>query len=116
MKQARQSIFFQRVETADIDNAVADRFFIVEFQSSDVQQHPTDRLGDQRHIQNLASRSSLIEANLIPKNRLAYPGRSLDDIQTAAEEAAVQNIVQAFYPGKHPSKWPNLATHDFPRL
>ncbi len=89
MQQTRQPIFFQRVEATDIEDAVADRSFIVKFQVSDIQQHPTDSLGDQRHVQNLASRRSLIEANLIPENRLADSGRSFDDIQTASEEAAV---------------------------
>src|ERR1700722_8694157 len=116
MEQACQPIFFQRVETTDVEDAVADRSFIVKIQASDIQQHPTDCLGDQRHIQNLASSCSLIEANLIPENRLADAGRSFDDIQTASEEAAIQNIVEAFNPAKRPPERPNVTTHGFPQI
>jgi hypothetical protein len=58
----------------------------------------------------------LIEANLIPENRFADSRRSFDYVQTASEETAVQNIVEAFNPGKYTPKRPNIATHGFPQI
>src|ERR1700737_5387235 len=102
MEQPVQAFFLQGVETTDVDDAVADLAFIEEGQAFYVKQHAADRFGNQGDIKDVASFFCLIEANLIPKDSFTDSGRAFDDVQAAAKEAALENVVETFYAGGPP--------------
>src|ERR1700682_1135899 len=116
MEQPVQAFFLQGVETTDVDDAVADLAFIEEGQAFYVKQHAADRFGNQGDIKDFASCCCLIEANLIPKDSFTDSGRAFDDVQAAAKEAALENVVETFYAGGHARELMRIFTiHPFPR-
>src|SRR5216683_4965591 len=99
MKQAGQSVLLKSIEAAYVGDPIADFLFVEESKVSDIEQHPANRLRDQRDIQDFSPARCVIKANLVPENRLAYSRLALHDILLASEAAPTENIVEAFYSG-----------------
>ena len=57
--------------------------------------HPGVALGQKGDKKRAAAIGDMVKANLVAEDRLALPGRALQDEQPAAKKAAAQNCVQA---------------------
>ena len=72
-----------------------------------MQQHPRMILGQQCHRERTATCGDMMEAHLVPKDRLPCTGRALDNDDAAAQKAAAQNRVQSRHPGRYALEdWP----------
>lgn len=113
MQQACQTLVFQCGKSADIEYTSTYCTFIEKVYPAQIEQHPGYGLGYQSYIKYGSTRFYLIKADLIAKDRFSSARRSFDDVQTAFDEPALQNLIQTLYPGGYPLQILVCVTHLF---
>ena len=95
-----QSFSFERAVAADVVDAVGNRRLIEKRHPPQMREHPRMRFREERHIDGMSAGRCVVEAGLIGQDRLACPGRPLDDVDTRDEESPLKDAIQTLDAGR----------------